>query len=46
MFPVSSTPQDKVEERNNDYLKIIRNLKFSNTSTAASMEGRNSQPGT
>ena len=28
--------QDKVEERNNDYAKIVKNLKFKNSSTAPS----------
>ena len=31
--------QDKVEERNADYAKIMRNLKFKNTSTAAAGDG-------
>lgn len=33
--------QDKVEERNSNYLKVIRNLKFKNTSLAASEEPNN-----
>lgn len=28
-------PKDKVEDRNADYAKIMRTLKFKNTSTAA-----------
>ena len=39
------TFQDKVEERNSNYLKVIRNLKFKNTSFAAAGEDPNNAGG-